>query len=257
MKHLLQNALRSLGYVLVRNENFIEPTGLYSSDGLSSQHNHSFMHEPSFQRAYQRGLDAANGCDPQHHWRVHVALWSAHLALAAEGDFVECGVNAGFMSSSIMTALEWNGLGRWFFLVDSFSGPPLTQFSAAEVANGLQASALDALGRGAYVTDLQRVRDNFAQWPSAIVVPGLVPEILDRVDTRQVAFLHLDMNAASPELAALRHFWPMLPRGGVVLMDDYAFVGYEEQKKAIDALGGELGFASLSLPTGQGLIVKA
>lgn len=77
--------------------------------------------------------------------------------------------------------------------------------------------------RGAYETDVERVRANFAEWPNAVVVPGSVPEILPAVNVARVAFLHLDMNCALPERAALEHFWPKLSPGGFVLLDDYAY----------------------------------
>ncbi|HTB17249.1 MAG TPA: hypothetical protein VK708_03990, partial [Bryobacteraceae bacterium] len=71
-----------------------------------------------------------------------------------------------------------------------------------------------------------------------------------------VAFLHLDMNCAYPEAAALEYFWDRLSPGAFVLLDDYVYFGYESQTKAIDSLAASLGFNVLSLPTGQGLIIK-
>jgi hypothetical protein len=45
--------------------------------------------------------------------------------------------------------------------------------------------------------------------------------------------------------------------GGIVLLDDYAYSEeYAMQKKLIDELGHELAFAVITLPTGQGLIIK-
>ena len=73
----------------------------YSQDGLNSVHNHDFMAEPSFMNAYQRGVEAV-GEDYQWHWRVHIGLWAAYSASKLNGDFIECGVNKGFMSSAIM-----------------------------------------------------------------------------------------------------------------------------------------------------------
>jgi hypothetical protein len=57
----------------------------------------------------------------------------ARTALRVEGDFVECGVNAGFVTSAILKTLEWNALGC-SYLIDTFSGPVLTQYSEEEVA---------------------------------------------------------------------------------------------------------------------------
>lgn len=255
-KRSVAAVLKKLGYVLVRSDFTLEMESLYAADGLVSRHNANFLQDPEFNRAYARGLQAAHGIDPKHHWRVHIALWSAGLGLRVAGDFVECGVNAGFMSSAIMEAFNWNSTGREFFLVDTFSGPPMSQFTDDEISSGLRAQAQDAVERGAYVQDLERVRSNFAEWRGARIVAGAVPGILGEVDASQIAFLHLDLNAANPEREALRHFWPKLAEGAVVLLDDYAYMGYEAQQQATDALGRQLGFRALSLPTGQGLIVK-
>ena len=100
------------------------------------------------------------------------------------------------------------------------------------------------------------MRANFSEWPNAVVVQGAVPEVLDTVNIADVAFLHLDMNCALPEQAALEFFWERLSPGGVVLLDDYAYFGNESQTEAIDSVSARLEFKILSLPTGQGLIVK-
>jgi hypothetical protein len=50
-------------------------------------------------------VKASGGFDPLVEWRVHVALWVARAASRVSGDFVECGVNAGFTSSAILESL--------------------------------------------------------------------------------------------------------------------------------------------------------
>lgn len=70
--------------------------------------------------------------------------------------------------------------------------------------------------------------------------------------------ISIDMNCAEPEVAALNFFWEKLVPGALVLLDDYAFSkSYRQHKQAFDSLAEELNFNILSLPTGQGLIVKA
>jgi len=93
----------------------------YNQDGLISVHNHEFMHDVRFIEAYQRGV-SATGQDYQWHWRVHLGLWAAQTAARLPGDFVECGVNRGFLSSSIMQLLDWDRLGKQFYLLDTFHG---------------------------------------------------------------------------------------------------------------------------------------
>jgi hypothetical protein len=228
----------------------------YSQDGLFTIHSDHFRADPRFRAAYERGVQASNGIDPFFEWRVHIALWAAQAALRADGDFVECGVNAGFISSAIMENLRWNAVGRRFYLIDTFTGPVLTQFSQQEIRTGRLALAKRALDADAYVIDVDRVRSNFAEWQNAIIAQGSVPEVLERSGVGVVAFLHIDMNCALPERAAFDFFWERLSPGAVVLLDDYGYYGHDCQRDAMDAEARARGAEILSLPTGQGLIVK-
>jgi hypothetical protein len=250
IKALIKQALGRAGFAIINTHR------RYDEDGLFTVHSDHFRQDRRFQAAYQRGLKASNGVDPHFEWRLHVALWVASSALGVPGDFVECGVNTGFISSAIMSALDWAHAGRRFYLFDTFEGPVRSQFSAKEIERGRLKIAEDYMAAGAYETDVARVRGNFAEWPNAVVEQGVVPDILSSVDITNVAFLHLDMNCAYPERAALEYFWNRLSPGAFVLLDDYAYHGFESQREAIDEVARSFGFHVLSLPTGQGLITK-
>jgi hypothetical protein len=64
------------------------------------------------------------------------------------------------------------------------------------------------------------------------------------------------MNCSPPEVPAINFFWDRLLAGAVVLLDDYAYRGYESQKHALDAFAREKKLMIAFLPTGQGLLVK-
>jgi Methyltransferase domain len=228
----------------------------HSQDGLFTIHSDHVRGDPGFRAAYSRGLQASQGIDPKFEWRLHIALGVARAAVRVAGDFAECGVNTGFMSSAIMHQLGWNAIGKRFYLIDTFNGPVLSQYSTQETQNGRVDIAKRALRAGAYVTDVDRIRANFAEWPNAIVVQGAVPEVLDSVNIGPVAFLHIDMNCALPEQRALAYFWERLSPGAVVLLDDYAYAGHEYQRDTIDAFARLKGIEVLSLPTGQGIIIN-
>jgi Macrocin-O-methyltransferase (TylF) len=229
----------------------------YVSDGLISMHRHAFVDDPLFQRAYQRGVDAIGGHDRYHwQWRVHIGLWAAASASQLDGDFIECGVNYGFLSSSVMEFLDWDRLGKTFYLLDTFAGLDPRFITAGERRDGALKKNEKHLRDGFYVSSVDSVRANFAQWHNHRVIVGAIPETLEQVDARAVAFLHIDMNCAPPEVAALRFFWPRLSPGAFVLLDDYAYRGHEEQRLAMNALASELGVSICALPTGQGLLIK-
>ena len=94
---------------------------MYDQDGMQSYHNHDFMFDQKFRKAYERGILAAQA-DYRWHWRVHVGLWADYSASRLKGDFIECGVNRGFLSSAIMEFLGWDSLDKTFYLMDTFAG---------------------------------------------------------------------------------------------------------------------------------------
>jgi hypothetical protein len=227
---------------------------VYDQDGLRSVHNHEFMRDENFQRAYDRGV-SASGRDYQWHWRVHVGLWAAASAAKLAGDFVECGVNRGFMSSAIMNLLQWDSTGRKFYLLDTFSGIDERYVFPHEKAVIMEENA-KKIARGAYTFDVQAVRDNFSEWKNAEIVVGPIPETLSAIKSKQIAFLHLDLNCSLPEVATMEALWDRLTAGAFVLLDDYAYLGYRSQKLGVDAFAQSRNIPVLSLPTGQGLIMR-
>lgn len=112
------------------------------------------------------------------------------------------------------------------------------------------------LEAGGYMLDVEWVRRNFSEWKNIEIIQGTVPETLGRIEIPSVAYLHLDMNCALPERAAAEHFWPRLVPGALMLLDDYAYSGYEPQKRAMDEFAHRVGITIVSLPTGQGLAMK-
>lgn len=258
MNRLIQGLLRLLtGKRLPSKESQtpVPPPAVYHQDGLWTIHNHAFMDSPSFRLAYERGVQAA-GTDYRWHWRVHVGLWAASHAAHLPGDFVECGVNRGFMSSAIMAYLDWDTLGRRFYLLDTFAGLDERYVSDRERQAGILDKAQVLLASGMYVSGADSVRANFTQWRNTCIVEGPIPDTLPQVESERIAFLHIDMNCAPPEVAAAEYFWDRLVPGAPILLDDYAYHGYEHQKIAMDDFATRHGVAILSLPTGQGLILR-
>lgn len=232
-----------------------EEPDAYDQDGLRSIHNHEFLVDPAFQRAYARGVTAA-GADYRWHWRVHVGLWAASCAARLAGDFVECGVNRGFLSSAIMASLDWDRTGKTFYLLDSFAGIDERFITAEERRDGILERNAQHLASGFYTTEAETVRRNFAEWRNVKIIEGVIPATLSGVTSSRIAFLHLDLNCSPPEVAAAEALWDRISPGGIVLLDDYAYAGYRSQKIGMDEFARTRNVSILSLPTGQGLIVK-
>jgi SAM-dependent methyltransferase len=244
------------GVPLPNGDRHFELSGsIYDQDGLRTVHNHEFMSDPGFVAAYRRGIAAA-GADYNWHWRVHVGLWAATVAANLPGDFIECGVNRGFMSSAIMEHLDWDNTGRMFYLLDTFSGINPDFLSPEEVASRVLERNAQEIGSGFYTTDAEVVHRNFSTWENKKIIVGAIPTTLVDISTQEIAFLHVDLNCSLPEVATLEALWDRIVTGGVILLDDYAYHGFRSQKVGIDGFAREKRCAVLSLPTGQGLIVK-
>jgi len=227
----------------------------FNADGLATIHNSDFLRDPRFVRAYRFGMrtTATRMLDIHIEWRAWIAIWAAEQALRVPGDFVECGVNTGILAGTIV---DWTGFGkltdRTMWLADTYDGLPEDQINDAERAIGLHGYNAEYRGGGAY----EIVVDKFAKFPNVRIVRGPVPDTLSQIHTTRVAYLSIDMNIAYPEIAAARHFWPMLSPGGVILLDDYNWTPHINQKRAFDELAKEWNVPILGLPTGQGVIVK-
>ena len=75
------------------------------------------------------------------------------------------------------------------------------------------------------------VCERFADFENVKIVKGIVPDSLTSVDIKKVSFLSIDMNYSVPERAALEYFWDKMIAGGIIILDDYAFLGREKQKE--------------------------
>jgi O-methyltransferase len=216
----------------------------YMADGLITRHTADFLNDQKFSLAYAKGKSTGSWMNMDPRWRVYTACWAASHAANLPGDFVECGVNRGGMALTIMEYLDFNTLGKRFFLLDTYCGFP-------------QGSQAAPVNRDMYSDCYADVVKTFAPYPGARIVRGMVPDTLSAIDAERISYLSIDMNCAEPEIEAVRRLWPRMISGAIVLLDDYAGgPAYHPQKQAFDGLAQELGFKILTLPTGQGLIVK-
>jgi O-methyltransferase len=237
--------------------NGISPS--YDSDGMRLYcKSVAFMKEEAFLEAYRAGMNSGHAmCRPfgsqddiHWEWRVHMLCWAARHAQQLPGDFVECGVNTGIFSLAICHYIPFNETGKSFFLFDTFNGIPEDQMLPAERPRALQNNL-------SYPDCYELARRNFAPFPRAQLIRGKVPETLSRVPIEKVCYLSIDMNIAAPEVAALDFFWDKLVPGAIVVLDDYGHSSYGEQREALDAFAIQKGVAIATLPTGQGLLLKA
>ncbi|MBF0216027.1 MAG: class I SAM-dependent methyltransferase [Candidatus Omnitrophica bacterium] len=221
----------------------------YYKSGLMSFKNCDFMKNPNFIKSCEIGMRQIGAHDDNFEgWPRHVNLWAAYHARNLRGDFVECGVWKGSNAMSIIQYLDFAGMpDRKFYLFDTFKGLDKDFSTTWEY---------DRLAK-VYEEDLyDYVRDSFKKYSNVIIVRGPVPRTLQTVEIGEVAYLSIDMNCVIPEVESIKYFWPKLVPGAIVVFDDYGWGGHEKQKEAIDKVALSLGVEILTLPTGQGLMIK-
>lgn len=226
----------------------------YNSDGLNSDHNSDFMDDYKFNEACERGklsLEYSGvKMDFNFQWRVYIALWCAKKCSTMKGDFAEFGVAGGFISSSICKYLDWNLLDKNFYLLDTFSGIDKSQLTDEEkLLGGNGIKNYDKI-------DFDKLIENFSEWKNIKLIKGIIPHTLNQIDSKEFCFYHIDLNCAEPEKRVFLEMYDKLISGGIILLDDYGYNGYYPQKKMWDGLSKDFNFNILSLPTGQGLIIK-
>lgn len=170
------------------------------------------------------------------------------------GDFVECGVGHGIYSKTICRYLGFEKYAKkTFYLYDTFQGIPIER-----ITDGSERERLEEYNSVHYSENLlSEARAGFSAYRNVVIVPGIVPDTLQNKAPDAVAYLSIDMNNATAEIAAIRFFWDRIVSGGIVVLDDYAYgPEFIDQKIAWDAFVSERGYTILTLPTGQGLIVK-
>lgn len=222
---------------------------LFAADGLGvTNKNLGFLEDPDFQRGWAKAVEGNlpgwGGKPPDVRWRAHTALWAARHGMRLEGDFVECGVFLGLFSLTICHALEFNSSGKNFYLFDTFSGLPDDGTPEAKRNNALYFDCYDLAAK------------NFAPFPNARLVKGTLPETIATVQLDRIAYLSVDLNHAGAEKAVMEELWDMLSPSAIVLIDDYAFRGHEDQYKMWNDFAASKGASILTMPTGQGVLVK-
>jgi len=155
-----------------------------------------------------------------------------------EGAFVETGVYRGGSAAMMALAALRNGKAREMHLFDSFEGIPHP--SKAEYEDWMEAQwgvpkeeadgLLVSSGRiAAKQYHAEKVLFEVAKYPRDMVTfhVGWFQDTVPRAKTGidRIALLRLDGDLYESTLVCLRHLYPLVVRGGFIIVDDYAING--------------------------------
>lgn len=209
--------------------------------------------KPDLDREFTSLYRASVECTSSSVERMY-ALYQALRYLDARGvpgDVVECGVWRG--GNCMLAALSMQMLGdaaRRIWLYDTFSGMTAPTDRDRDIYGG---SALEMRDRShtaegqptpfQFVASLPNVRANMAStgFPDERTryVEGAVEDTLPADRPDQIALLRLDTDWHGSTLPCLRHLYPLLAAGGVLLLDDYG--DWPGVRAAVDGYLAEAG----------------
>lgn len=156
---------------------------------------------------------------------IRLADFEANLNLVSRfshigGDYVECGVWRGGMSAAISEML---GPDRRVHLFDSFEGLPAAKEIDGEDALKWQKSVNDpgyfnnCAAEVGFVEQAMRLAGN----SNYAVYPGWFADTLPHFEPRSVGILRLDGDWYDSIMTSLIHLFPMVVKGGLIILDDY------------------------------------
>ena len=126
---------------------------------------------------------------------------------------LEAGVYRGHTSAFICRILEAFAPGRGrHFAVDTFSG-----HSGQDLPNGREGAHKVGLFGD---TSQQAVEELLSRHLFARVLPGRVQDVAPGLGENAFHFVHLDMDLMEPTKWSLNFFTPLIPAGGVIVVDD-------------------------------------
>jgi O-methyltransferase len=156
------------------------------------------------------------------------------------GDIVECGVwRGGSMMAVAKTLIEMGDTDRHLHLYDTFEGmseptehdrrqdgrSATDMLSAADRSSPIWAYAsLEDVQQAMRESEYPADRIHYYKGKVEDTIPGTIPD--------QISILRLDTDWYESTKHELKHLWPRLVPGGVLLIDDYGW--WEGARRAVD-----------------------
>jgi hypothetical protein len=137
------------------------------------------------------------------------------------GDFIEAGVWRGGVIILMRALIEAYGIaGRKVFAADSFAGIPKNVRARNDPVD---------LWRDRWVASLDEVRQNIRRFglldDRIAFVVGFFSDSLKGLAGEKFALIRLDSDSYDSVETSLEHLYPLLSKGGIIIIDDWHLLG--------------------------------
>ena len=218
----------------------VEPGFHFADNMFTWARNDSMLDDGAFMKAWRSNTESS--VDEAILWRRYILACAGYHYVQLPGDFVECGAYTGVGVKTVIDYVGGKEFPKTFRAYNLF----VHETSMAHHAMPGHGEALEA-----------RVRANFKDYLQVKIVSGAIPGSIVGQSPSSIAYLHIDLNEAPAEIAALDALFDRVVPGGIVILDDYEWAGpYRSQKLAEDAWFQARGCRVIPLPAGQGIVIK-
>ena len=211
--------------------------------------------EETFQKIYPN--KKANFNDPLMALRINKNFYFCKYFFSIKNldeDFLECGVFKGF-SSLLLRSIE-EKLSNFninnYFLIDSFEGLS----DILEEDKPIKPQVYQNK-KGNLKANIEHVENLFKYFKNVNIVKGWIPKVFDLLDEKNnYKFVHIDVDLYQPTFDSLNYIYDKVVKGGIIITDDYRSPSFPGNQKAWEKYFNSKNIRSLSLPSGQAVVIK-
>ncbi len=138
-----------------------------------------------------------------------------------------------------------SGTDKKLFLFDTFAGMPTTDKDH------------DLHREGDFSDTSVEEVEAFINAPDiAVLRKGYIPDTFSGLESRRIAFAHIDVDIYRSVVDSLEFIWPRLSSGGFIVFDDYGLPSCPGALQAVDEFFSRTLVRPLCLHTGQAVVFK-
>lgn len=170
--------------------------------------------------------------------------------LHLQGDIFEAGTCSGGAARLMLNTLIKHHVRKQLWLLDTFQGYQKIDSNK----DGAHVQIADC--RGKPIEEVSKLLKT--SFTKVNLIPGLIPETLNRVTAQAFCFAHIDVNLSEPTLAATQFCLERLVSGGIILFDDYSWPATFGAKRSIDIVTSKWQQEVICIPEStQAFLIKA
>lgn len=181
--------------------------------------------------------------------KIYMLLRLLMQTRSLSGAVLEAGVWNGGSARLMADYLDSIGSSKHLWLLDTFEG--------YDAVDSKKDGALAQRGqmKGKSVDEVKAL---FAQTRTPVhFIKGSIPGTLGTLEVPEISFAHIDVNLYDPTLHATEFSLERMPKGGIILFDDYNWPATYSARRAIDEACVKFGQQTISIPeSSQAFLIR-